>query len=581
MVLVDIDSVTITRPERDLFREVSVTVAERDRLGIVGINGTGKSTLLRVMAGTADVESGTVRRGRDTSVAVLDQQAALPPGTVRDAIGDSWESESIIDRLGMTPHLDTPTSQLSGGEAKRVALALALVTPADLLILDEPTNHLDIEAIEWLEKRLDALAGALVIVTHDRHLLDRVTTRVLELDRGTAYLYDGGYQGYLDGRAVREEQAARAENTRRNLARRELAWLRRGALARTTKAKARVDRAEAIVEAGPAAAAREGRLDLHMGTPRLGDRVIELEGVSFGFTPDRPLLTNVDLQLGRRERLGVVGMNGSGKSTLLGIIAGRIEPTAGSRVVGSTVQLAEHRQLGPDLDPEVRVIHAVTGGREPTWRDKALLEKFWFDSDVQRSPVRLLSGGERRRLELVLVLLDGPNVLLLDEPTNDLDLDTLRSLEDFLDDWPGALVVVSHDRAFLERTVDDVVVVDSGRVGRIPGGYRAWEASRLRPERRSPNSASRPAVSDRTTGAPLDAPTGGRRSRSTLLHLVKQTERELASLEKLRAPLVAALDQTTDHVELADLGGRLGDIQTRIDAVEATWLELQDELESR
>ncbi|HSL56648.1 MAG TPA: ABC-F family ATP-binding cassette domain-containing protein, partial [Acidimicrobiales bacterium] len=461
MILVDVERASMHRPGRPLFDDLSVTLASGDRLGIVGLNGTGKSTLLRVLAGQIEPESGVVRRGRDTRVAILDQEAALPAGTALAAVGESWEAEAVLERLGMGPHAQRDVAVLSGGQAKRVALARTLVSPADLLILDEPTNHLDIDGIAWLEDRLAGFTGGLVLVTHDRHLLDRVTTRILELDRGRGYVHEGGYASYLEARAEREERAADAESTRRNLARRELAWLRRGAPARTRKPKARIEAATAIVSGRAEAAARPDELDLHFGTPRLGDQVVELHGVGHRFDDGPWLFRGVDLLLDPRERLGIVGVNGTGKSTLLDIIAGRITPAEGRVVTGSTVSLAYHDQMVRQLDPTARVREVVAGpSRAPDWSDARLLERFWFDTDTQWAPVELLSGGERRRLQLLTVLAAKPNVLLLDEPTNDLDVDTLRVLEDFLDEWPGALVVVSHDRAFLERTVTDVVVLE-------------------------------------------------------------------------------------------------------------------------
>src|SRR4051812_9017609 len=470
-VLVDLDRVSAARPGRPLFTDLSVTVHGGDRLGVVGLNGTGKSTLLRVMAGgsASEPESGTVRRGRGVRIGFLEQRPELPAGSVQDAVGPGWEAAAVLDRVGMGDLAGSPTATLSGGQAKRVALARVLVTESDLLILDEPTNHLDIDAIAWLEDRLAEHRGGLVLVTHDRHVLDRVTNKILELDRGTGYVHDGGYHSYLEARAEREERAAATETTRRNLARRELAWLRRGPPARTRKPQARIDAATAIVEGRPAAAARATALDLHLGTPRLGDKVLELEGVGHGFEGSATLFAGLDLVLDPRERLGIIGPNGTGKSTLLDIMAGRLTPTAGRVDRGPTVRLGYYDQLGIELDPNQRVFEALDG-------NTVLAERFWFDADGQRAPIGLLSGGERRRLQLVLTLAARPNVLLLDEPTNDLDLDTLRALEDFLDDWPGALVVVSHAGAFLERTVVGVLAWDGrGHAGLVAGGYAAWE----------------------------------------------------------------------------------------------------------
>jgi ATP-binding cassette subfamily F protein uup len=587
VILVDADRVSMSRPGRPLFHDLSVTISTGDRIGIVGLNGTGKSTLLRVLLGVDEPESGVVRRGRDLRVAFLDQRAPLPEGIVRDVIGPSWEAAAIADRLGLAAVMDAATTTLSGGQAKRVALARTLVTEADLLVLDEPTNHLDIDAIAWLEDRLTAYRGGLVLVTHDRHVLDRLTTRVLELDRGTGYVHEGGYASYLEARAEREQRAATAESTRRNLARRELAWLRRGAPARTRKSKSRIERAVELIETRPDAPARAGELDLlFAGTPRLGDQVIELEGVGHRFDDGSWLFRGLDLSLESRERLGVVGINGTGKSTLLDIMAGRVEPADGRIVRGPTVQLGYYDQTGRTLDPGQRVREVVTAGRAPDWRDAKLLEQFWFDDDAQWAPVSLLSGGERRRLQLLTVLAERPNVLLLDEPTNDLDLDTLRALEDFLESWPGALVVVSHDRAFLERTVDDVVVLDGeGSAGRRPGGYEAWERERAAQRTTGTLRRSAPAGTSAAPAREQPAQAAERPRKvptvSTLKARLRHVEREMAPLESRRAELEAAIATIVeDHRELAALSAQLAEVGEKLGVLEERWLEIAEELEA-
>lgn len=591
MILVDVERVAVSRPGKPLLRDLSFTVASGDRWGVVGLNGCGKSTLLGVLSGRVEPESGLVRRGRDVRIAALSQTVELPPGSVIDVVapaaGARWEAEAVLDRVGLGAMRDAPTSILSGGQARRVDLARTLVAPSDLLILDEPTNHLDLDAIAWLEDRLTAFRGGLVLVTHDRHLLDRVCTRVLELDRGRGYVHEGGYDAYLEGRAAREEQEAAAEATRRILARKELAWLRRGAPARTSKPKARIEQATRIVEGRPEPPARDGVLPLHFGTPRLGDKVIELHEVGFAFDGRPPLFEGVDLLLDNRERLGIVGANGTGKSTLLDVIAGRRAPTSGTVVVGPTVRVGYYDQVGVSLDPDQRVRDAVAGPvRRPDSSDAALLEAFWFGEDAQWAPIRLLSGGERRRLQLLLVLAAKPNVLLLDEPTNDLDIDTLRLLEELLEDWPGALVVVSHDRAFLERTVADVVVLDGeGTAGRRPGGFAAWEVERrLRRDRR--RAAPRAAGKRRGPRASSDAssPDGQPRPRSasTLRRLMKETEKEIARLEQRRAALEAELAAAAgDHLALARAGEGLAAVVAELTQVEEAWLALAEEAEAR
>ena len=596
MILADLQRVAAARPGRPLYADLSLTVATGDRLGVVGLNGCGKSTLLRVIAGRAEPEGGVVRQGRDVRVAFLDQHPDLDVGTVRGAATGSstpvWEAEAMLDRLGMGGMVDADVSTLSGGQAKRVALARTLLSVdglgGDLLILDEPTNHLDLDAIGWLEEHLAAFRGGLVMVTHDRHVLDRVTTKVLELDRGKGYVHDGGYGGYLESRALREEQAASAEATRKNLARTELAWLRRGAPARTSKPKARIASATSLVEGRAAAPARAGGLDLGAangdgGTARLGDKVVELHDVDFAWEAGGPLLLRgVQLSLDPRERLGIVGPNGSGKTTLLDLIAARIAPTSGTVEHGTTVRLGYYDQHGAELDPAQRVRDAVAGGQPPTWEHARLCERFWFDSDAQFAPIGLLSGGERRRLQLLILLAQNPNVLLLDEPTNDLDLDTLRVLEDFFEDWQGALVTVSHDRAFLERTVEDVLALDgSGRATEVPGGYAGWWAGH-RARRQGPTAAPvggrAPTAEASQVALPSKParPTG--RSPSTLRRLLGGVEREIEALDRRRRELAAELAVAgSDHEALMKAGRVAAEVDAAVADAEARWLALAEE----
>lgn len=614
MILLDATGLGASRPGRALFTDISLTISTGDRLGVVGINGTGKSTLLRVLAGLSEAESGTIRRGRGARIVFAGQSDDLPAGTVRDtvtAVADPdrvWEVDAVLERLGIAELADRPVTELSGGQIRRVILARALVElgpggdpdeEAVLLILDEPTNHLDIDAITWLEERLDRHRGALVLVTHDRHVLDRLATRILELDRGRGHLHTGGYASYLEGRAEREQQAASAESVRRNLARRELEWLRRGAPARTSKPKARIAAATAIVTGRAEAPARADDLDLHTETPRLGDQVIELDGVGHRFDGGPWLFRDVDLSVDPRERLGIIGPNGAGKTTLLQILAGTRTPTVGRRVQGSTVELQVWDQLGIDLDPELRVRDALAGpGRRPDWSDAALLERFWFDGDAQWAPIGTLSGGERRRLQLLLALTRRPNVLLLDEPTNDLDLDTLRALEDFLDDWPGALVVVSHDRAFLERSVTDVIVIDEQHDAvRIPGGHAAWMSTRPGTvgrslgrgtggrggsssgggDERAPEAA-RQRGSERS-GEPGSEPS--RRSASTLRHLTRDAEKAMTRAQRIRDRRLDELGEIdpADHTAYGEAGRVLADAEAALGEAEDAWLALVEEAE--
>lgn len=584
-VLVDAAGVSVSRSDRVLFSGLSVTVSDRDRLGVVGINGSGKSTLLRVLAGTAEAESGEVRRGRGIRTGFLDQEAPLPPGPVRSAVGEGWEAEAVLERLGMGALLDRDTSELSGGQAKRVALAAVLSRPAELLVLDEPTNHLDLPAISWLEGWLAGFTGGLVLVSHDRHLLDRVTTRMLELDRGKCYVHDSGYAGYLEARAEREERAVEAEAVRRNLARSELAWLRRGAPARTRKPQARIDSARRLIDTRPEAAARENSLDLAFQTPRLGSKVIEAEGVAFSYdgVGGRPVLSGVHLSLDPRERLAIVGVNGSGKSTLLELLAGRMPPDHGRLEHGPTVSVGYYTQKAADLDPTARVRDLVAGPhRNPgDPADIRLMERFWFTGELPWARVATLSGGERRRLQLLIVLASRPNVLLLDEPTNDLDLDTLRALEDFLDSWPGAVVVVSHDRVFLDRVTDRIVACRDGRVEPVAGGLAAWiadiSASTARLAGRAA-SAAKAAKTPKTARAPKAPPE--RPSATRVGFELRRLEKEMSRLTRERDRLAEALAAASGHQQMADAGSQLATVQAALDEVEELWLAVAEDAES-
>ncbi|MBW3555594.1 MAG: ABC-F family ATP-binding cassette domain-containing protein [Actinobacteria bacterium] len=597
MILADLERVAARRPDRPLFEDLSVTVRTGDRLGIVGRNGSGKSTLLRVLAGVERPEEGAVRHGRDVRVGFLPQRGELPPGDVRSAVGAHWEAASILERLGMGALAGADIATLSGGQQKRVALARVLVDDVDLLVLDEPTNHLDLDAIAWLEDRLARFRGGVVVVTHDRHVLDRVSTRILELDRRGAYLHDGGYDGYLQARVDRVDKEASAEAVRRNLARQELAWLRRGAPARTRKPKARIAAATAIVEGRAPAPDRAGDLDLRGGgqwgaTPRLGDKVVELHGLGHRFGPGTALFGGLDLDLGAGDRLGVVGPNGSGKSTLLEIIAGRLRPTEGRVETGPTVRIGYYDQTGRDLDGNQRVRGAVAGARgEPNWEQTRLMERFWFDADAQWAPIATLSGGEQRRLQLLLVLASLPNVLLLDEPSNDLDLDTLRALEDHLDAWPGTVVVVSHDRAFLERTVEDVLVLEPGQEPALaPGGYAGYAASRgsrsstrTAPAMEGQRASAPAAAGSATATTTVDrAPRAAKvRSPSTVRRLLMLAERELAEAEAQRDRLVAELAGSgSHHTRISELSHSLAGAEARLATAEERWLALAEEMEN-
>jgi ATP-binding cassette subfamily F protein uup len=565
-----------------LFEDVSITLSTGDRLGVVGLNGCGKSTLFRILSGELRPDAGVVRTGRGARIGVLPQLPVLPEGTVRDAVGGGWQGEAMLDKLGMGDMVEADTRELSGGQLKRVALARLLAGEWDCLILDEPTNHLDLDAIGFLEETLARFPGGLAIVTHDRHVLDRVTNRVLEIDRGHAYLHipagenaGSGYAAYLAARAEREENSATAEQVRKNAAKKELAWLRRGAPARTAKPKARIAAAEALIANKPDGPARQGELGLDLGSKRLGSKGIEMLGLGFTWPDGHEVLHAFDHALEPGDRLGIVGPNGAGKSTLLDMIAGRLTPTVGTIDIGKTVLVGYYDQLGKELDLSKRVRDVVAGDKgSPSVEDLNLMKRFWFDGDAQFAPLSTLSGGERRRLQLLLTLIEQPNVLLLDEPTNDLDLDTLRALEDYLDDWPGIVVVVSHDRAFIDRTVEEILALDGeGGAALVPGGVATWlqqRSARVTTPRSAPNqrsSSTKPAKQKSS------------RSPSTLNRLIANVEKDMTKRTTRQTALYQDIaDAGNDHKKLAALGEELAQLQTAIESLETQWLELTEEL---
>ena len=584
MILIDAEGLKASRPGRPLFEDVSITLSTGDRLGVVGLNGCGKSTLFRILSGELRPDAGVVRTGRGARIGVLPQLPVLPLGTVREAVGGGWQGEAMLDKLGMGDMTDADTRELSGGQLKRVALARLLAGEWDCLILDEPTNHLDLDAIGFLEETLARFPGGLAIVTHDRHVLDRVTNRVLEIDRGHAYLHipageneGSGYAAYLAARAEREENSATAEQVRKNAAKKELAWLRRGAPARTAKPKARIAAAEALIANKPDGPARQGELGLDLGSKRLGSKGIEMLGVGFTWPDGHEVLHAFDHALEPGDRLGIVGPNGAGKSTLLDMIAGRLTPTVGTIDIGKTVLVGYYDQLGKELDLSKRVRDVVAGDKgSPSVEDLNLMKRFWFDGDAQFAPLSTLSGGERRRLQLLLTLIEQPNVLLLDEPTNDLDLDTLRALEDYLDDWPGIVVVVSHDRAFIDRTVEEILALDGeGGAALVPGGVATWlkqRSARTTTPRSAPNqrsSSTKPAKQKSS------------RSPSTLNRLIANVEKDMTKRTTRQTALYQDIaDAGNDHKKLAALGEELAALQTTIESLETQWLELTEELGS-
>lgn len=571
-ILIDLQNVSLEGAERTILRGLSLTISDGDRLGVVGINGAGKSTLLRIIAGALTPDGGHIRRAKTLDVGYLEQIPDLPGGSVRHALGRGWEIDAALDRLGMLDAVDAATEELSGGQRKRVALARLFSQPHDVVVMDEPTNHLDLNAITWLEAQITNFRGAVVLVSHDRFLLDQVTTRMVEIDRGTTFVHAGGYAKLLEAQAEREAQAQQAEQVRRNLARTELAWLRRGVKARSTKPQARIDAAQRLLSTRAAAPARDGTLDLVVATPRLGNTVIKAHQVSFGYRASSVVVHDVNLELGPGDRIGIVGKNGAGKSTFVDLLARKIEPTQGTLKHGPTVVTAHFEQGDGDVDLDLTVQELVAGpqGIPGSLADVALMKRFWFTGALQKSKARELSGGERRRLQLLLALAQRPNVLFLDEPTNDLDLETIRLLEDFLSQWPGTLVVVSHDRTFLSRTTDRLLEVHSdGTIKDIPGGIDAWIAR---------------AAGLGTSGAPdVDpvarrdaAPEASTASNVPRGRLLRDAEKDMTRLERRRVTLSEKIAASSDYLEQAKWGAELAQVLKDLAAAEEHWLALAD-----
>ena len=505
-MLLSAESITKTYGTRVLLDRVSFYLEPGERVGVIGVNGAGKSTLLRILAGAEEPESGCVTRFPNVRLEYLPQNPEFAPGTTvleQVLLGLStdaralaeYEAKTILTRLGIT-RFEQRVEELSGGQRKRVALAAALARPCDVLILDEPTNHLDSEMVTWLEEWLQRFAGGLVMITHDRYFLERVTNRMAEVDGGKLYFYEGSYEDFLRRKAEREESARASERKRQSILRREYQWVMQGPTARGTKSRERLERYEALKnQSGPT---ERAGLELSSVASRLGKKTVELRGVSKSFE-GRQVLRDFDCMLLRDDRIGIVGVNGSGKSTLLNLIAGRLSPDQGEVIVGETVKIGYFSQENPPMDGETRVIDYVKeiGERIETVDGvitaSQLLEQFLFPADVQWSPIDKLSGGEKRRLFLLSILASAPNILLLDEPTNDLDIETLTILEDYLETFPGAVVAASHDRYFLDKVARRIFVVKGdGRVTPYAGGYTDYLAA-LAERRRAEKKAEKPA----------------------------------------------------------------------------------------
>ena len=485
MNILNVEKVSKTYGEKELFNNISLGINSGDKIGLIGVNGTGKSTLLKIIAGVEEPDEGQVVKGKGIELAYLAQTPLYYDNenvleyVMRGKHADSQpKAKEILNKLGITNH-GAMMNILSGGQKKRAALARTLVEPARLLILDEPTNHLDNDMVLWLEQFIKNFKGELIMVTHDRYFLDNVTNRIVELDKASLYSYDTNYSGFLELKTQREEMERATEAKRQNILRKELAWIRRGCQARSTKQQARIDRFEDMKEASKQARARFDKqlMDMNSVSSRLGRKTVELHNIckSFG---ERTIIDDFTYIFLRDDRIGIVGDNGCGKSTLMKIIAGQLEPDSGSVEVGETVRIGYFMQENEPLDDSLTVLEFVRSiGEYVTTADgkataSQMCEKFLFTPKQQWTPISKLSGGEKRRLYLLSVLMSAPNVLILDEPTNDLDIETLEILEEYLDGFAGIVITVSHDRYFLDRVVDRIFAFEAGgHLTQYEGGY--------------------------------------------------------------------------------------------------------------
>lgn len=497
MVLLTAENIKKSYTEKPLLEDISFTINEGDKIGLIGVNGTGKSTLLKITAGTVDEEDGKIIRARELRCGYLPQNPQYNPeftimqqaDEYKNAYGagfHDFEFRSVLTKLGITD-FEQKMGELSGGQRKRVALAAVLAQDTNLLILDEPTNHMDEDIIKWMEERLRKYKGAIFMITHDRYFLDRVTNKIFEVDKGKLYSYDGNYDYYLELKAAREESMIASERKRRAIYKKELAWIRRGAQARTTKAKGRIDRFHELENSR--LVIDDSRLEISSASSRMGKKVIELENISKSYD-DRMLINDFSYILLRRDRVGVIGPNGCGKSTLLKIITRQLEPDTGTVETGETVKIGYFAQENQALDDDKRIIRFISDIAENVKTDDGyfsasqMLERFLFPPYMHSVKVGALSGGEKRRLYLLSILMQAPNVLILDEPTNDLDIETLTILEDYLDDFQGAVIAVSHDRYFLDRVCERTLAFrDGGEIRLYNGGYSDFDAARTEEEK--------------------------------------------------------------------------------------------------
>ncbi len=568
--------------ERALLSDVTLQINQGDKIGLIGVNGTGKSTLLRLLAGEEAPDGGSIFCQPGHRAAYLPQNPVFAPedtvlehvlrGAGRDVQEESYRAKAILTKLGVTDFGET-VGHLSGGQRKRLAMAAALVRPSEILILDEPTNHLDYEMVEWLEGQLKSYKGSLVMVTHDRYFLDRVCNCIAEIDHGKLYRYQANYEGFLQLKSEREEYARASERKRQSLLKRELAWLQRGARARGTKSRERIQRIEALQnESGPA---QEETLAMESLKTRLGKKTLEARHIAKAYG-DRKLIEDFSYIVLPRDRIGIVGKNGSGKSTLVKLLCGLVPPDSGEVIRGETVKIGYFSQESEELDPKQRVIDVIRDIAEDIHTKQGvitasqMLERFLFPGELQYRRVENLSGGERRRLLLLCVLMGSPNLLFLDEPTNDLDIQTLQVLEEYLENFAGAVIAVSHDRYFLDRVTEKgFALMGDGHVQRFLGGYSAYLEARRQAEAQSQgNRPAKPATPREKTKTKFSY--HEQREYDTI-------EQEIETLELTLDEIKTQMAQAgSDYVALQRLTEEQQTLETKIEQKMDRWAELEE-----
>ncbi len=598
MNILNAEKISKTYGEKVLFDKVVLGVNKGDKIGVIGVNGTGKSTFLKIIAGIEEPDAGEIVSGRGVTVSYLAQAPQFNPGdtivgyVIKDKNNASEaEAKTILTKLGITD-FDAAINTLSGGQRKRIALARTLVSPAEVLILDEPTNHLDSDMVIWLEEYIKKFKGELIMVTHDRYFLDNVTNRIVELDGGKLYGYDTNYSGFLELKTQREEMERATEAKRANILRRELEWIRRGCQARSTKQQARIDRYEDMKEASRQARAsfENKALEMNSVSTRLGKKTIELSYIckSFG---EKKVIDDFTYIFLRDDRIGIIGKNGCGKSTLMKIITGNLKPDSGSVEIGDTVRIGYFMQENEPLDEKMTVLEFVRsiGEYVTTATGKAtasqMCEKFLFGPKSQWTPISKLSGGEKRRLYLLSVLMSAPNVLILDEPTNDLDIETLEILEDYLDGFAGIVIVVSHDRYFLDRTVDRIFSFEGGgRLKQYEGGFSDYYEKKQAENGIASDGATqsvKEAVSGDTTSA---KPKKYYKERENKLKFTYAEQKEYDTIDDDIALLESKIEEldgeiagaATQYSRLNELMQEKADVEAQLEHKMDRWVYLND-----